>query len=210
MNIYLTVSYRGASENKEDLLKLISHLESTGHRVSRRVFRSNSDKLESEEESIKNILSFKNADLAEIHKTILRKIREADVVIADTSTSSSSVGYEIAMAQAERKPILVLHNKKRIGFLADILGGNTAKIFKLVQYDEIEKSLAEVDAFLKSARDMIDTKFILIISPEIDRYLEWVAEERRMHKAQVVRNAIEDMMAKDKDYKQYAKDSQIG
>ncbi|MBL8015571.1 MAG: hypothetical protein JNK26_05295, partial [Candidatus Doudnabacteria bacterium] len=98
------------------------------------------------------------------------------------------------------------HSNENIDFLADVIGGNTSKIFKLAKYSKVEEANNEIDQFLKEARDMIDTKFILIISPEIDKYLQWSSEERRMHKAQIVRNAVEDTMNKDKEYKQFRKD----
>jgi hypothetical protein len=208
MNIYFTISIRGAREHGPEIKKMLEHLENSKHKVTRRSIKvMNHD--DENNPDVKEIVNLRGEDVPEVYKSTLRKIREADVVIADTSVPSSSVGYEIAMAQAERKPILVLHSKNSLKFLADVLGGNTSKVFKLAKYGNAEEAIAEIDGFLKAARDMIDTKFILIISPEIDRYLEWVAEERRMHKAQVVRNAIEEMMAKDKDFKQYSKDSDI-
>jgi hypothetical protein len=49
-------------------------------------------------------------------------------------------------------------------------------------------------------------KFIFIISPEIDKYLEWVSNERRMHKSQIVREAIENQANKDKEYQEFLRD----
>jgi len=46
----------------------------------------------------------------------------------------------------------------------------------------------------------IDSKFILIISPEIERYLQWASKTKRMHKAQIVRLALEASIKKDKEY----------
>ncbi|KXK09749.1 MAG: hypothetical protein UZ20_WS6002000317 [candidate division WS6 bacterium OLB21] len=81
----------------------------------------------------------------------------------------------------------------------------SSKLLTFAEYKDnttIEK--ATVD-FVYSVKSMLDTKFILIISPEIERYLEWVSDNRRMHKAQVVRRAVEDTMEKDKEYKDYLK-----
>jgi len=52
-------------------------------------------------------------------------------------------------------------------------------------------------------------KFILIITPEIDRYLEWSSIERRMHKSQVVRAAIEKVIKRDGEYQDCIRDGII-
>lgn len=57
--------------------------------------------------------------------------------------------------------------------------------------------------FKRAAKNI---KFILIISAEIDKYIAWASEERKLHKAQVVRMAIEDTMAKDLDYQRWLKE----
>jgi hypothetical protein len=56
---------------------------------------------------------------------------------------------------------------------------------------------------MKEASSRLDSKFILIISPEMDRYLNWASKVKRTHKAQVVRAALEVMIKKDKEYKDY-------
>lgn len=135
-----------------------------------------------------------------------KSLREADIFVADISDSSGGVGFQLAQALQEKKPILALRYKKDsrvIGY-----GPITSHANKNIQYEEYENEediTKIIDRFLEDAKSKIDTKFILIIPAEIDRYLSWASDFRRMHKAQVVRKAVETVMQKDKDWKDYLK-----
>ena len=207
MKVYFTASLRSTYEETGILDTVFDTLTNDGHKIIKRAFKVYGD-LDKNYKNADKYFDLRDEELSANYKTTLRRIRDADVVITDATTRSNSVGFEIAMAQNERKPILVLvkdSGKKEDIRTASVLSGNTSKNFKLVKYSsqlEVEKAVKE---FMDMARGVIDTKFILIISPEIDRYLEWTSEERRMHKAQIVRNAVEAAMAKDKEYKDFLK-----
>lgn len=135
-----------------------------------------------------------------------KAIREADVVLIDVTYPGRRIGFEIARALDEKKVVVALYDEqgnigtKRVAPLF----GNPSRYFIHKGYtkNNIDKIIEDS---LETAREQLDTKFILIISPEIDKYLEWAAAEKRMHKAQVVREAIEHTMARDKDYKEFLK-----
>lgn len=129
-------------------------------------------------------------------------IKNADLVVAEVSLTDSGVGYEISYALNLKKPVLALYNEDSIEPTAPpiAVGKNKLLTFKKYKASDVEKIIAK---YMQDVRKQMDTKFILIISPEIDRYLEWASEFRRMHKAQVVRESVEAMMKKDKEYKAY-------
>ncbi len=131
--------------------------------------------------------------------------KETDVLIADVTDVSAGVGYAIAMAISGKKPALVLlrEDQKHKFSHNQITAGSKLITFKT--YASIEEITKLVDRFLEEAKQKIDTKFILIIPPDIDRYLSWAGDYRRVHKAQIVRNAIEKEMKKDKDWRDYCK-----
>lgn len=196
MKIYITASIRLTDESMKDINNLVKHLESKGHNVNKYKLAGDYAKKQ----------SFDEGDLSEYHKKMMNSIKQCDVVIADISTKSSGLGYEVAIALQERKPILALFRGRPQDHSSLSLSSNPSKLLKLRNYTpETINQVAE--DFLKEAKEQIDTKFILIISPEIDKYLSWASDERRMHKAQLVRNAVEEMMAKDKDYKQFLKET---
>ncbi|MBN1915653.1 hypothetical protein JW796_01490 [Candidatus Dojkabacteria bacterium] len=140
------------------------------------------------------------------YKKNQRLIKNADVIVAETTDFSSGIGYLIAKALNDKKPVLALYNKALGDKPSNII--KASSLSKLLTFNEYtEEGLSQsVKKFLNKVRKILDTKFILIISPQIDRYLEWAADFRRMHKAQIVRNAIEEMMGKDTEYKKKEKE----
>jgi Rad3-related DNA helicase len=132
-----------------------------------------------------------------------RAIKEADIVLVEVTYPGRRIGFELARALDERKVVIALHDEKVLPMAASILG-NTSKNLIVQKYSD-ENIDAVIGEAIERAKEQLDTKFILIISPQIDKYLEWAAAEKRMHKAQIVREAIEAMMNKDKDYKEFLK-----
>lgn len=192
MKIYVSVPLKGREE-LIDFEKATTHLKSKGHKIINVYEDENFPMTEDVNYHIKK---FKESEKA---------IREADVVIVESTYPGRRQGFEIARALDERKVVLAMYREEVGKAPTSPFLGNTSKNFLYRGYkrDNITQILEES---LKIARDQVDTKFILIISPEIDKYLEWASTERRMHKAQLVRNAVEDMMNKDKEYKEFLKD----
>jgi FixJ family two-component response regulator len=138
------------------------------------------------------------------HSLSEKAIREADMILVDVTFPGRRTGYEIARALGERKTVIGIYNESSDAIKVASLLGNKSKNFIFKSYND-KNIISVVDEAIRIAKDQMDTKFILIISPEIDKYLEWASAEKRMHKAQIVRDAIEVMMAKDKNYKEFLK-----
>lgn len=64
----------------------------------------------------------------------------------------------------------------------------------------IQPGVDAIKVLEKEIKSRINIKFIFIISPAIDNYLEWAAEEKDTPKAEIVRESIENTMHKDKEY----------
>lgn len=54
----------------------------------------------------------KNCSKREVHDFDLKLLLKSDVVVAEVSTPSLGVGYEIGRAIERKKPVLALYNKK--------------------------------------------------------------------------------------------------
>lgn len=191
MKIYVSVPVNNRSDLKV-FMDALGDLSKKGHKVID-VYKNDSAK---DAESIDyEVKKFKEMEKA---------IREADIVLIEASYTIRRSGFEIARALDEKKFVITLTDKKVKPNSPGILVGNPARNYTHKSYTK--ESINQVlDEALEQAKENLDTKFILIISPEIDKYLEWASAERRMHKAQVVREAIENMMNKDKDYKEFLK-----
>jgi nucleoside 2-deoxyribosyltransferase len=133
-----------------------------------------------------------------------KALKDADVVVTDITESSGGVGFQIALALLERKPVLAVRYTEDEKLISN--SQLTSSTYKNIEYEEYaneDELTKHIDEFIGDAETKIDTKFILIIPAEIDKYLNWAADFRRMHKAQIVRQAIEKEMDKDKDWKDY-------
>jgi 1-aminocyclopropane-1-carboxylate deaminase/D-cysteine desulfhydrase-like pyridoxal-dependent ACC family enzyme len=141
---------------------------------------------------------------AKEYQKLIASLKKIDFVVVEGTSPANGIGFLIATAINEKKPVLTLVDsktkEKREAFW------NFASKSKLLTFNEYElKTIEEViSQFNNSVKKVIDTKFILIISPEIDSYLQWASDNRRMHKAQVVRRAVEEVMRNDKEYKKHA------
>jgi len=141
-------------------------------------------------------------EIGSVYKELEVFLKSADIYIADISEPSVGIGYEISQAINNRKPVLVLnHEKSNFQPLATIQGLKSVLItYKQYNENTLKDIIAE---FIQKSKEKLDTKFILIISPEINRYLEWSADFKRMHKAQIVRNCVEKEMRNDAEYKKF-------
>ncbi len=144
----------------------------------------------------------KSKDATKLFNSSEKAIKDTDVVIAEVSKSDSKVGYEIARAFSEKKIVIALESDKGKSETNPIIHGNKSRSLVYKKYSD-KNAEDVVQKALKEAASKLDSKFILIISPEIDRYLDWASQNKRMHKAQIVRNALETIIKKDKDYRNY-------
>lgn len=195
MKVYFSATITEDTNTKDHYSDLIRILTAAGHKV----YEYGSHKLNPE-----NLINRSDTEIKEAYSQLNKYLKNSDVYIAEISKPSVGIGYEISQAIAMKKPALVLCHKDSSFQPLATIEGNKSKYLRFEIYEE--KNLEEiVNKFMKEAKQKVDTKFILIISPEIDRYLEWASENRRMHKAQVVRSAIEDLIEQDKEYQEYLK-----
>jgi uncharacterized protein (DUF1786 family) len=151
----------------------------------------------------KNSIDEEHNNLPDTYSTNQKLIKNSDFIVADITEYSSGVGYLIANALHEKKQALVLFNKSNGEVFTNIIKSSAVKTKGLhyVEYKKEEELDNIVKKYVQVVKQKLDTKFILIISPEIDKYLEWASDNRRMHKAQIVRDAVEEQMKKDKEWK---------
>ena len=82
----------------------------------------------------------------EIYVQDMNWLRESDIVIAECSTPSLGVGYEMAYAEKIGKPVHIFYDSSR-GYLSAMLTGNP--YFYIHYYSSEEELTALVDAALE-------------------------------------------------------------
>jgi len=74
-------------------------------------------------------------------------VEECDALIAEVSTPSHGVGYEIALALLLGKPVLCCYQKGRR--VSKMITGNDMPTLKLMTYSDQNDLLAGVEGFLQ-------------------------------------------------------------
>ena len=124
MKIYFAGSIRGGREKIDTFIQVGELLEKYGTILDKHVLDPN---LSSQGENI---------PLDEIYKRDMDWIKEADIVVAEVSTPSLGVGYEIAYAESLGKLIICLCDAK--ANLSAMIGGNeNLDLIKYIDNDDL-------------------------------------------------------------------------
>jgi nucleoside 2-deoxyribosyltransferase len=138
MEIYFAGSIRGAEADKPLFKRFIEHLSRHGKVLTAHSF----DFDYSQEISL---------DDHEIYELDTGWFKDADVLVAEVSSPSLGVGYEIGHVEALGKPILCLYRKQEGRRLSAMIGGNRS--LKIVEYDSEDKALKAMDDFINAIKE---------------------------------------------------------
>ncbi len=128
MKIYFSGSIRGGRGHQEIYHSLIGFLKKQGEVLSE--FVGDKD------------LNYRASNLSsgEIYERDVSLIDECDIVVAEVSTPSLGVGYEIAYAEAKGKPVICLYKPEEGKSLSGMIEGNpNVRLFIYNNVDEAEK-----------------------------------------------------------------------
>ncbi len=130
MNIYFAGSIRGGREDKELYLHIITLLHTYGTVLTEHVG----------DQSLST--SGENMSSSDIYTRDMAWLNQADVVVAEVTTPSLGVGYEIG--KAEGKPILCLFRpEKQVGLSAMIAGNKHCEVREYTDISDVQKILEE-------------------------------------------------------------------
>jgi len=190
MKIFFMASIHGKNDYGDNYRQIVKILEKTEHKVfSDHVLQVNK----------KDLKDWDNEKKVSFHKKIMDQIKGVDLVVAEISYSSMSVGYLISLALDCGKPTIVLYSgKKEPHILSTIEKSERLLLYKYDQADELRDSLKSL---IKDASDQMDVRFNFFISPKIGAYLDWISKNKKIPRAVFLRRLIKDHMKKNKDYK---------
>jgi nucleoside 2-deoxyribosyltransferase len=94
-----------------------------------------------------NVLDYENASAPNaVYNRDVKWVKECDALIAEVSTPSHGVGYEIALALLLGKPVLCCFQKGRR--VSKMITGNDMPSLKLLTYSDPEDLIPRVRDFL--------------------------------------------------------------
>lgn len=132
--VYFAGSIRGGRQDAELYKRLIIHIQKSHVVLTEHVGDLSLSKIEGREDQ----------DLS-IYEQDTAWLREADVIIAECTTPSLGVGYELAYAENHGKPVHIFFDKSRASLSAMLAGD---KYFHIHPYSSEEEIFAIIDSIL--------------------------------------------------------------
>jgi len=137
MKIYFSCSLTGGRQDEAAYGAIVDHLLAAGHEVlTAHLARPEVMELEQVVEP------------REVYQRDMEWIRECDALVAEVSTPSHGVGYEIAYALERGRPVLCC--ARRGARVSKMLTGNDSPGLRLIVYEGKGEALNAVDVFLKA------------------------------------------------------------
>lgn len=186
MKIYFVASIAGREKYLRNYELIVDALNKQGHTIFEDTLRPSNDE----------VYGLDDNEKVDFYKQVLKWINQSDVIVAEVSHSSLSVGHEISVALDKGKSVIVLYTE---GHAPHFLEGINNDKLLIEKYDErsLENLLRNS---LDYASDQQDTRFNFFISPRIAGYLDWIAKDKRLPRAVYLRNLIEDHMNNNQEY----------
>lgn len=91
--------------------------------------------------------------LLEIYSRDVAWLSESDIVIAECTSASLGVGYELAYAEMLKKPVLVLYNNNSPKRLSGMIAGHN--YFEVVLYNDTNEAKQAIEAFINKHKNSV-------------------------------------------------------
>ena len=137
MKIYFAGAIRGGRKDAKIYEKIITYLGNIGQVLTEHVGDKN----------LGNMGEKGGIDMA-IYKRDIKWLQSADAVIAEVTTPSLGVGYELGIAEKLKKPILCLYRPSKGKRLSAMVKGNNQ--LSSWEYHNIKEARSCIDAFFNS------------------------------------------------------------
>ncbi len=188
MIVYFVASRKNITERIEELRQFVSIIHENGHTLAL-------DWLEPiYAEEKKNKIT--DVDWPVLYKDTIEAITRADVFIAETSTQSFGVGYQVALAIHLKKPVLLLHNASANESV--FASGIPEQNAQIKPYDKDNLKEIIENFLLENTIENKDLRFNFFIDRQIYNYLRWVSVKRNKTKAEILRELVQREIDKDK------------
>lgn len=132
MKIYFAGSIRGGRDDVHIYAEIISILKKYGQVLSEHIGNAS---ISNDGEII--------YDDKQIYKRDIEWIKECDYIVAEVTTPSIGVGFEIGFAQSLHKPVLCMYREIKGKSLSAMISGNPSITARKYTIGEIEQILVE-------------------------------------------------------------------
>lgn len=187
MNVYFACSSAELDKHRDDYSIITGSVYKHGHKIVEDWIKIATRNRENSKESIL--------------KTGIQAIKKSDVLIAEISLPSSSVGYQIALALSEKKPVLCLYsNEFGVKKPPSVIEANNSPLLTICEYSRKTVDTI-ISRFLTARIGRKLIKFNFIITSEINEYLEWASKDGKFSKSDILRDKVTSkIISSDKEY----------
>lgn len=131
MNIYFAGSIRGGREDQDLYFSVIKELQKFGTVLTEHIGKKEL-----------GVMGENTLTDTEIFERDMAWIKESDVVVAEVTTPSLGVGYELGQAESMGKKIICLYRKVEGKRLSAMISGNSyMKVFEYESLEDIKEIL---------------------------------------------------------------------
>ncbi|MFA6098623.1 MAG: hypothetical protein WCV50_02520 [Patescibacteria group bacterium] len=158
--------------------------------------------------SNENNTDFKKEELEQMTEAGEILLDKMDCLIVEASQPDQEIGYLLAYAISQKKPLLYLYQKGTPEKVAHgyLTKKNTPEFMVMKSYSK--NDLAQVVGdFInevgqgKGIKEKPTIKFTLRINSQMERYLQYMSKRKKKTKADFLRDIIEDIMQKDEGFR---------
>lgn len=140
MNIYFSCSITGGREDEHVYQRIVNYLIENGHDVPTARLAS-PDVMKNESD----------LNAVDVYQRDMEWVRNCDALIAEVSTPSHGVGYEIAAAIYLGKYVMCCYHKEKK--ISKIISGNTNENMQVFAYKSEDELISEIESFLREFPD---------------------------------------------------------
>ncbi len=136
MNIYFSCSITGGRDDQPVYEAIVAALIDDGHEVPTAILAS------------REVMDLEMLEQPEaVYKRDVAWVQGCDVLVAEVSTPSHGVGYEIALALALGKPVLCCYREGRP--VSKMILGNDHPLLTLASYQEKSQAVTLIRDFIR-------------------------------------------------------------
>lgn len=188
MKVYYSTSASYIEHNINESRQIVKTLKSLGHKITREWIEEAIDVKASGKK-------YSSAESKKIYSDNIKALKEADVVILETTFHTFNTGYLASLSITLEKPLLIL--TRNSNHKATFLLGEPTTLKHIEVYSSLDDLTSIINEFMRDNESSAkDIRFNMLIGRSLSNFLKRESKTIGKSKAQIVREILEDYLRK--------------